>query len=599
MKRWALSACLLLCAVALRWTQHDALDAVNTEFAQQLWDGSALLATLAHMTLAGLLPDLLVCGAVVLAGPGLRETARRLVLPSPEACAVWAWLACSLMRWLVLHNEPMMADEWAYWFHARVLSAGHWVAPVPPCALALSQADLICGPLGWASQYPPGWPLLLGVATAMGLENWLSPALYALLVWSVGRWTAGQQGRAAGACASWLCLIFPCLLFNGASVMPHVPVLLGAVLCMWALDRQRPLLCGLAFGWLVQARYPEAATLLAWMAVGQKRQAVRFWLQFTGVALVASLPLLLQDQALTGSPWVTGYMVQGVGLHESAWQRLQMAAWAWCRALGWAPAAIWLGMRGPLPRWLLLWTALHSVAFARPGQAEFGARYLLLPCLLWIVWAAPRLSAWGGWGRRSAVVFSCYFLAAVAPTLLLRIADSYGREHGVRAWFTQGFGSHALLLLHEDPTGRRFYGSVRNQPDLSGTVTALFLEPEENARLLQAYPGREVFVVDWSPQQGSFVAQPWEAPRDPELDLHCAASNLANLGERERAVAAWLRIAPDSPARPTALLNAARVLHAAGQVERARTLLDQVPPELAEPWRLRWNLPRVQRASHE
>ena len=602
--RVLIGVCCLALAAWLRWHGPPELCGVITWslYGERPWADFA--GQFAQLLLYGALPDALACLGVWCLVCGERAS-RRLPSPPPWAWALGACLASGVLRQLALKNQTLISDEFGYRFQAQIFEMGRWVAPLPPCPSSFSQANLVQSPSGWSSQYGPGWPMLLAGGWLFGCEQWMPALLTGGVVWMAQRVTRLLADRQSASCCGWLCFTFCGLLFNGATMFNHGPTLLCALAVWWAVLTDRPWLAGAAFGCMLDTRYPEALVFLLWLALS--RRAVwraSFAPRALSAALLTALPFWLQNLALSGHPLVTGYMLGHNEISEPLRQKLQMGALALARLLGWMPAALWWlprfsdpkpkpkpkpkpnpeGLRAEERRWLLL-LLLHGAVFARPGFGEFGTRYMLLPIVFALPLAAARLSAAGWWRRLPVALLTAYLALAVVPPLAGRAAIAYSAEATLRGWFDRDLGPDTLVFLRKDVTTEHFYGDVRNRPDLSGVVIALFLEPEQNEQLRRALSGRRSLIVDWDDTAHTFVAQPYEQPRFIDEDLLCAGANLANCFDhlRERAVDVWERIPADSPVRRAAVQNQVVVLRKLGRGDEADARLRQLSPDPGRP----------------
>lgn len=92
--------------------------------------------------------------------------------------AVWAFVALSTIlfivvaRW-VLDAFPNSGDEIAYVMQGQTYAEWRLWADPPPLAEAFRQFRFFDIGDKWVSQYPPGWPMVLAPAIALGLPAWI------------------------------------------------------------------------------------------------------------------------------------------------------------------------------------------------------------------------------------------------------------------------------------------------------------------------------------------------------------------------------------------------------------------------------------------
>jgi hypothetical protein len=192
------------------------------------------------------------------------------------------------------------------------------------------------------SRYPPGYPLVLAVAYALGGPKapfFLNPILATIVVgltYMVGRRFLGRGWAFVAALLVSVLPILNRLTLHGDAHLAVTALLLGGIGFLFRWDdgptRSRAFLAGLAFGLLPFVRYPEAVVGLAVLAYfGARRwcssapagavkestsgsepgqETVPSSGGFFTAALGASLPLLalgIYNAWAYGAPWRTGY----------------------------------------------------------------------------------------------------------------------------------------------------------------------------------------------------------------------------------------------------------------------------------------------------
>ena len=133
---------------------------------------------------------------------------------------------------LVRGFTPRLGDEIAYLFQARLFSQGQLSMLAPRLPDFFDIKLIVDGPR-WFSQYPPGHPLFLAPAVALGVPWIIGPLMGAVAV--VATWLLGTRlydertGRLAGA----LALIAPYFWYMSGSYLSHSTCL--AMGCLTAL----------------------------------------------------------------------------------------------------------------------------------------------------------------------------------------------------------------------------------------------------------------------------------------------------------------------------------------------------------------------------
>ncbi len=516
----------------------------------------------------------------------------------PLAAGVGAWL----IRVFVLKSALWASDEFGYDFQARILQLGQLVARAPLPPEYFSMPNLVISHGRWASQYSLGWPLLLALGRTLGCQSLVNPLCTGLVVYALELLTLewNRDSEDALERALWcggLGLGCPFLICNGASGFPHVAVLLCTLLALLWAARTGPLdgpaRAGLVAGLAFSLREPEGLLLLValvpWLILKQPRRPLA-WLLFLAGWLVGSLPGFLGNWALSDHWLISGYQVEGSSLAftgESLGTKFSMLAVSVTRMLCWMPPLATLSILASLPGWprprwpgtsrdslkLVLWTTLIYLPFcARPGVAEFGTRYLLVPAMLWLPVIAVQLQR--KTGQHGPLVLTGLLLwcgLASYGAILQQASQVYGYRARVDQWMNS-FGPQSLLFINADPDFAGI-GDVRNDPELRGQIRVLLLDPASNQQLRAQFSTRPAYVVSWNPASQNFAAQPFEGPRDPDLDRLCGGINLDTAAHLpERALKVWSEIQPGSRWYRPALINSIQLLEKRDRLDEAARL---------------------------
>lgn len=239
---------------------------------------------------------------------------------------------------VVFEGIPHVQDSIAQQFQAQVFARGKAWVPVPPEGWVLRSEYMVQHHGRWFSQYPPGHAAMLAIGVVLGVPWLVTPALGALS--AVFFFAAARQmyGRRTARLALWLFCLSPFVWFMSGERMNHVTTLFWVCAALYflapALRARSPLpttasllLGGLALGLAVSTR-PLCGVAVGVPLAGAALLRLRFSHPAGGFALavggiLGALPLLLFNNATTGSPWVTGYQVQwgssGWGFGQAQW----------------------------------------------------------------------------------------------------------------------------------------------------------------------------------------------------------------------------------------------------------------------------------------
>lgn len=356
--------------------------------------------------------------------PRLNSTAfvTTLVVLSVAGAGLAAWTALDIFDGL-----PHLPDEIVYQLQGRWLLSGHLTGAEPLCS------DHFMIPLTyfhngrWIGHYPPAWPLLLAPGILLGAP-WLAPTLLRVLhIILVALLGLRLGGRWTGLAAAAAALASPLALLLFGSRMPHAGsatcLLAGILFCLPRTpltSRWRWLAAGVSFG-LAFGMRPLTAVAVA-LPVGlyhlgetlaeRRRWRDGLWLIVAGLG--TSLPTLMANNSITGSPWSFPY-----SLAEGSMYSIRHAAfglrnvdaliaslepvvhgWGWpwlsgpvSQALPFAfVAALFLSRRSTREDRLLAAVAvgvvLAHLGTRATGLHGFGPRYLFIPCaIVWILTA--------------------------------------------------------------------------------------------------------------------------------------------------------------------------------------------------------------------
>src|SRR5207247_1022622 len=173
--------------------------------------GSTIFATGAW--LAGMLAPPRLLRALRRGGGALAVWLRPAALPLVLAATGTVLVTIAVV---VFHCRPVMVDEIAQFFQARIFAAGLVKSLPPALPEFFTTQHLIVDEHGWYAQYPPGHSALLALGL-WGGAPWLVPILFSLGTIVVAVAFARRiYGEAVAGVTAALFLLSPFFLFMGA-----------------------------------------------------------------------------------------------------------------------------------------------------------------------------------------------------------------------------------------------------------------------------------------------------------------------------------------------------------------------------------------------
>jgi hypothetical protein len=280
------------------------------------------------------LPLLLGWSAALAIDDWPAESSLRLSLAGPRVATVWGIAAVGL--WIAVRppgHHPIGLDEALYLMQSQYVRHAPFMRPLDHdlTPFFLIRQSYAAG--GYINgQYPPGWPLVLSLASNLR-ESWLLLfAVHVLLIaatYAFGRMVSSPR---VGALSAGLVALSGFTLSLSTSFVPHVfeaaLALLAGCLMVGSADApagRRAIawaLAGLLLGFAIAVRpltgIALAATLWLWVLL-RSRSSVRSAAVATavaGVGAVVPLAFLMDfNRATTGSLLRFGYDVAEHGLH--------------------------------------------------------------------------------------------------------------------------------------------------------------------------------------------------------------------------------------------------------------------------------------------
>ena len=345
-----------------------------------------------------------------------------------------------------LRAFPNSGDEYNYLFEAATFQAGRLWNPLPPVDYVFSFFHIAEKEGKWLSLFFPGWPLILAGVTGLHLPSFVaSPALALLLLLVFARLTSLLAGPAAALLGAALMSCCPFFLFNGASYFSHVPTALFAVLfvlcgvyflrtgtALWAFS------AGAALGAVGVIRPYTVFALVIPCAIELLLRGDRRHYSRIPLVLLGGLPflagLLLYDNAVTGSPWLT--------------------------VEAWALPQIHIGLR-PINEYGTTLSLIVTTRMTLRHFFELGQWTSPLLCLLY-----PVAWLWKWWRRR--IAFYDFIFPALVVSYLI-FYDFGGNQYGPRFYFD----AYPFLVLTVVSAAAAWFAEQRSDLAQAGVAAAL------------------------------------------------------------------------------------------------------------------------------
>jgi hypothetical protein len=343
------------------------------------------------------------------------------------AAAVIASGASLWMASTVLERMPHQPDEVVYGLQAGWIADGRLTGDVPMCPDHFEVP--FTHHLGdrWIGHYPVGWPALLALADPLDASWAVAPLLR--LPWILALAAVGWalDGRRTAVLAAALGATSPLATVLFSTRMAHPAAATAIVVALWLLlrppdgvplPRWRAPVAGLALAMAFAVR-PLSAVAGAVVLGGalitdavRGRRPARELASVVAGGLLGTLPTLVANAVVTGSPWHFPYALAGAPMMGGdqiafgvrnldailAALDVQLLGWGWPWLTG--PAAAGLAFAPAMLPFLL-------------GRSRPGDRLLLTVAAgLVLVHVGARASGLHGYGPR-------YAFEALAPILVL------------------------------------------------------------------------------------------------------------------------------------------------------------------------------------
>ena len=486
-----------------------------------------------------------------------------------------AMLLGSVVAWGVLDGMPHVIDAVTYLLQGRLLLTGQ-LADAAPLYPQLFDDELVFRVRDGAfySQYPPLWPLVLGLfdrvigpwAANVALAGIAVGLTHAIVRNALGRRVAWMTAMAMALC--------PWLWMNAGTQLSHLfslVLLLAFVWCferVWSCGSRAAAICaGLALAALVIARPQDGAFFALPCAVACAVMLVRkpaYWVTRSPLIALAALPglagYLLVNRALTGDAGRSTYGKDPLSVLHHHLPASLLDYGLWVQESFAALSTQWFAGAFPLVaivavavllrpgklrrlRWLL-WGTLSLVvcySFIRfGGRSWVGPRWLvpaipLLACCVAVAFngllAMTRVPRHRAWSRQALVLFFAAVvvtlgLAAPVKLLELRLSPPHGIDGRVAAAAKNAKLTHAVVGLPASgvfadtlqPNYKRGIAGMWTMAmpiDASPVIYVRRVEGWE-AMARESWPTRTVYRI--SDEPGVFAFEKLDAGQDSDVD---------------------------------------------------------------------------------
>ncbi len=462
------------------------------------------------------------------------------------ATALSAWVAVDIFEKL-----PHLPDSATYLLQAQWLLDGQLWQPATEIHQRLSVPYTYVIGERWLAHYPPMWPAVLALGSAIDAPWIVSPLIggfYIVLLFLIGREIDGPE---VGLVAATLGLISPMARLIFGSMLSHAATATALLAALWLvmLARRRAshalALCagiasGFAFGMRPLSAFATAIPLAGFLLIhAEKRRELQpppgLVLGFIAGGTAAAVPALLANRLITGSITAFPYALQQKSMYTMAnipfgirnldAQLVSTAntlfGWGWDWVHGVIPAALALSCamvpfllrRNKTGDWLLLAMVLSllvaNLGLRGHGLHGFGPRYhfeafaplFLLTARGLFELARPRPSAMIRERRVPLIAAMALFFLLCLPAgaILPHRLGLYRSYNGVdssleRQIEAAGVGEAVILL----PTGNwRGWATAVRMGGADPEAPILFLEGDPgDPQVFSIAGGRPVFVWD-------------------------------------------------------------------------------------------------------
>lgn len=373
---------------------------------------------------------------------------RSAVPATPAGWAAWVLSLSAFVGYAAIrHRYVGGCDTAAYLSMSYVLRGmdAHLQSSMDPAqypALVPLCHQLVGGKI--VGVFPFGYPVLLAIAGAVGVETWINPGLGALGVGLVYLATAPLAGRRIALSLAVLWAVTPIVIWASTQLMSDLPAATLGLLSYVLLSRRSVATSGAVLGFSAGIR-PTNLLLLLPLALSQPRPRSLIRLAVSTAAV--SLAWILLGWALIGHVLPTQYTSDNwhnLGLERFGAQLLflvsETASALW-PMVALALVGLWRRPKRCAP--LLIWLAAFILLYAcwrHPYDAWWRTRFVLpaYPAIfLMAAHGAAELAAWLDHRWRRACSYGALLAIGALAYHNLAFADRHGlvTTRGERAYY--------------------------------------------------------------------------------------------------------------------------------------------------------------------
>ena len=473
---------------------------------------------------------------------------------------VFCFISVVLIHFFVLLDYPLASDEFSYLFQSEIMATGKVRSEAPPFSESLTGDNIVVNNGKWYSKYTIGWPLLLVPGKLVGIP-WVVNALLAsaslLLLYLISKQIFGKT---AGVISIFIAILSPYFLLQAATFFPHTSSGFFALLLVFSFLKLRDeskwkysFIAGLAIAMLLLIRPADGGIicigLFPWVLCiiikSQNRRDTILKLTpilggfITGIASLMLVNYIQNDNPLMFSfvknkadeLWGFGNIrhTPVKGLWNIIYSTLRSAFWVFPFI---AAGSLLSFMRKKSESFFLIFMAMGFPAFYffyySLGVVEFGSRYYFPGFVLLIPLAAGGVEGFFSFIKQKSekygqnlipaflIMTTAFMATGVLPRLLSSVRFGYQSNRKFIKWLENPMPSEQKIIsfIKNVPEAKADI-FVRNQINYRNqkNISAIWFLPEENRKLIDAFPDRTPYVITFDYGKNNFIINPY-----PEKD---------------------------------------------------------------------------------
>jgi len=457
----------------------------------------------------------------------------------------------TIIHFSVMKGFPFISDEFSYLFGSDLLSEGKLFTASPPMHDFYHVMNLVNNGR-WYSKYTIGFPLLLAAGKILHVRFLVNPLCSAFLIVFLFLTVRRLSDLIPAISACILAIFSPFFLVLGAVYFPHAANAMCSVAAVYfflkTTDEKgwlNPALAGVFAGFNLLIRPPDGAIILigilpfiiyGLMKSGDKKGAAfRFVFSFLFIFLCVAV-MLAVNQIQNGSLLLFGFNVYypeekwGFGSFEHNFIKgLWNIAYAHMRNALWTVpfmlifSILSFAAKDKQPALLVIPFILLTIFYIGwhgLGGKDYGSRFYLPVFMLLLI---PAVSGIIEVGRRLekkttakpelfivvfTIITAAYSFTAILLPLLSSLLELNKAQ--LEQWqFIEnppGLTSPALIFI-QGTDGAMNFMFTRNSHDYINqkNIYVLYLDPEENEKLIRLFPDRTPYILYINPKGGGFI----------------------------------------------------------------------------------------------